>query len=388
MENSTGLLIGIDIQENSSQLCFFDVQTKEPQNILFSDKKTMLDNPVPLSKWGDISKNGSYGEMDQLVNYIATLIEYAKKLANVREVSRICITVCDFQVDILDAISVIMNKLMLPREQWMIIGHEESYAYYAYNQKRELYASGVMLVDYGVNGITAHLMSNGKYNNNEVIMENKYVLESDDIKAVPKGEKTLEDVEDEIINWLAPTLQDYIVSSLYLTGAGFNVNKFPDELTRFFCNRRKVFAGQNIFVKGACFAAYEDSCKGKMENVILACNNRVTTGIELNIVERGVPKRLRVIKPGTNWYQARRKLDFILEDVSKITLIMKPCDTSKEYYEEIDISEIPYRKGKMTRIGMDFQFNSDSRCTITVKDKGFGEFVKSSGKVVYKEISI
>lgn len=388
MENSTGLLIGIDIQENSSQLCFFDVQTKEPQNILFSDKRTMLDNPVPLSKWGDISKNGSYGEMEQLVNYIATLIEYAKKLANVREIGRICITVCDFQVDILDAISVIMNRLMIPREQWMIIGHEESYAYYAYNQKRELYASGVMLVDYGVSGITAHLMSNGKYNNNEVIMENRYVLDSEDIKAVPKGEKTLEDVEDEIINWLAPTLQDYIVSSLYLTGAGFNVNKFPDELRRFFCNRRKVFAGQNIFVKGACFAAYEDSCKGKMENVILACNNRVTTGIELNIVERGVPKRLRVIKPGTNWYQARRKLDFILGDVSKITLIMKPCDTSKEYYEEIDISEIPYRKGKMTRIGMDFQFNSDSRCTITVKDKGFGEFVKSSGKVVYKEINI
>ncbi len=388
MESNTGLLIGIDIQENSSQLCFFDVQTKEPQNILFSDKKTVLDNPVPLSEWGEISKNGSYGEMDQLVNYIATLIEYAKKLANVSVIGRICITVENFQVDILDAISVVMGKLMIPKEQWMVLGHEESYAYYAYNQRRELYASGVMLVDYGANGITAHLMSNGKYNNTEVIMENKYVLDSDDIKAVPKGEKTLNDVEDEIINWLAPTLQDYIVSSLYLTGAGFNVERFPDELTRFFCNRRKVFAGQNIFVKGACFAAYEDTCKGKMDNVILACNNRVTTGIELNIVERGAPKRLRVIKPGTNWYHARRKLDFILEDISKITLIMKPCDTGKEYYEEIDISEIPYRKGKMTRIGMDFQFNSDSRCTVTVKDKGFGEFVKSSGKVVCKEINI
>lgn len=388
MEENTGLLIGIDIQEDFSQVSFFDVQTREPQNILFSDKKTTLANPIALSKWGDISKAGYVGEMDSLVNFVATLIEYARKLAGVDKVDKVCITVEDFSIDVLTAVKCIMDKLMTSREQWLVIGHEESYAYYAYNQRRELYASGVMLLDYRACGIKAHLMSSAKRNGAEIIMENSYVLDNEDVRAVFMKEKELADIQKGITEFLTQPLQEHIVSSVYLTGEGFNVERFPDELTKFLCNRRKVFAGQNIFVKGACFAAFDETHKGALENVILACHNRVSTGIELDIVERGVRKRLRVVKPGTNWFMAYRRLDFILEDVSKIILIMKPCDSGKEYYEEIDISQIPYRNGKMTRIGMEFEFNSDSRFTVTVRDKGFGSFVKSSGKVISREIRL
>lgn len=388
MEGNTGLLIGIDIQENCSQVCFFDIPTREPQNILFSDKKTMLDNPAELSNWGEISKNGGLGEMERLVNFVEALIEYAVRLSKNTQIDKICITVEHFQIDILDCISVIMDRLQIGRDKWIIIGHEESYAYYAYNQRKELYVSGVMLLNYKKDGIYAHLMRNGKRSGTEVIMENRYVLESDTVRAACGGSSGLADIQKEIIAWLSKPLQEHIVSSVYLTGEGFQVETFPDEFTRFLCGHRKVFAGQNIFVKGACFAAYEEAYKNLFGNVVLACQNRVTTGIEMDILERGVKKRLRVVKPGTNWYQARRKMDFILDDVNRIVLMMKPCDTGKEYTEEIDISEIPYYKGKMTRIGLEFDFHAHDRCTVVVKDKGFGDFVKSSGKVLYQELML
>ncbi|MBQ4284144.1 MAG: hypothetical protein IJB96_09480 [Lachnospira sp.] len=388
MENGVGLFVGININETHSMVSFLDVTAKEPQNILFSDKKTTQDNPIPLSSWGQISKSGDVAQTETIVNFVATLIEYAKRLTKATKINKVCIAVEDFRIDTLDAIAAIMMRLQYSREQWCVISHEESFAYYAYNQKRELYASGVMLLDYKADGIYAYLMSNGKYGDTELIMENRYNISGDNFKSVYEKNAGLETVMDDIMNWLSIPLQEHIISSIYLTGEGFNVESFPEKLTRFFCNRRKVFAGQNLFVKGGGFGAYEESVIGTKENVILSCSNRVTTGIEVDICERGVAKRLRVIKPGTNWYTARRRLDFILEDVNVIRVILRPCNSNKESYEEIDISSIPYRKGKMTRIELDIKFNSDSRCTITVKDKGFGDFVKSSGKIVSKDIEL
>ncbi len=388
METGIGLYVGIDISNNHSMVSFLDVAAKEPQNILFSDKKTTQDNPVPLSEWGQISKTGSSTQMDTIVNYVATLIEYAKRLAKASLIAKVCVAVEDFQTDTLDAIAAIMTKLQYTREQWCVISYEEAFAYYAYNQRKELYAAGVMLLDYKPDGICAYLMSDGKVGNKGIIMENRYCLLGDNYTAVYEKKAGLDTISQDIMEWLIKPLQEHIVSSIYLTGEGFNVEEFPDGLTKFLCNRRKVFAGQNLFVKGASFGAYEESQQGMKEDVILACSNRITTGIEVDIVERGVQKRLRVIKPGTNWYTARRRLDFIIEDISSIRMILKSCDSNKERFEELDISQIPYRKGKITRIELDIRFNSDNRCTVTVKDKGFGEFVKSSGKVVSKDIEL
>lgn len=388
MDTNSGLLIGIDIQENYSQACYFDQTNKMPQNILFADNRYELDNPVVLSSWVDIFSQGVFSKAEELAGHIALLIEQTKRASKVFTVDKICITTQYFQSDLLDVIAAIMEKLDYTQEQWLVISHEECYAYYAYSQKRELYNFGVMLLDYEADGIHAHMMSNGRKNGTELIMESSCRLDNENIRAVYTKEKELKEIEQELIVWLKEILTERILSSVYLTGKGFDVDTFPEALTKYLCTRRKVFAGQNLFVKGACICAYEEMNSAAFDSVLLACHNRVTTGIEVDILERAVSKRLRIVRPGTNWYMARRRLDFILEDVRRIRLIMRPCDGSGDYEEWIDISEIPYRPGKMTRISMDFQFASDDRCLVTVQDKGFGVFVKSSSKTVCREISL
>lgn len=285
---------------------------------------------------------------------------------------------------------MIMKRLGIDDDKWSVISHDESFALYAYSQKKELYSASVLLLDYGENGIDAILLNKTKAAslNKDIVMENTYDISNESVSAAFTGAIFLDEASDCIIEWLSDIFSKYSVSSLYLTGEGFNCESYPDRLTKFLCMRRKVFAGQNLFVKGAVYYCLKDSDKESLNNLLLACKNRVTTGIEVQITDRGIVKRLRIIKPGVNWYMAYRKMDFILDDINKITLIMKPCNDSAEYTEEIDISEIPYRKGKMTRISMEIAFVSDSRCVVTVTDKGFGQFVKSSGTVIVKEIDI
>jgi hypothetical protein len=214
------------------------------------------------------------------------------------------------------------------------------------------------------------------------------MLASDVVNRTGNRDLPLAKASPEIIEWLSDILADHYVSSIYLTGGGFDVEEFPPELTKFLCNHRKVFAGQNIYVKGAAFCGYEELYPLASGQMVIACNNRIATGIEMDIVERGKPKRLRIVKPGTNWYTASREFQFIASDLNVINLYMKPCDGRKEYIESIDVSEIPYRQGKQTRINISFDFTADNKFTVTIKDRGFGDFVRSSGKVINEQFDI
>ena len=42
----------------------------------------------------------------------------------------------------------------------------------------------------------------------------------------------------------------------------------------------------------------------------------------------------------------------------------------------------------MTRLDVEFNFTADNKCNVTIRDKGFGDFVKSSGKVINEQFDI
>ena len=390
MQSGKGLLAGIDISNKYCTASYFDYDEKKVKSVIFADNRPVADNPYEFKKLPDLFKEGSVRESDTAVGHVSKIIEYIKKISGLLYIEKICFTLKDFYMDNLCVISMIMKRLGIDDDKWSVISHDESFALYVYSQKKELYSASVLLLDYGENGIDAILLNKTKAAslNNDIVMENTYQLSNERVSAAFTGAISLDEASDCIIEWLSDIFSKYSVSSLYLTGEGFNRESYPDRLTKFLCMRRKVFAGQNLFVKGAVYYCLKDSDKEYLNNLLLACKNRVTTGIEVQITDRGIVKRLRIIKPGVNWYMAYRKMDFILDDINKITLIMKPCNDSAEYTEEIDISEIPYRKGRMTRISMEIAFVSDSRCVVTVTDKGFGQFVKSSGAVIVKEIDI
>lgn len=383
-----GLVIGIDINREISMASYFKEADLSVENITFPDGRSYKDNPVSADRWPQIIKEGYQGQLDDICLFFNQIIEQAKKLSGRVRVGMIAFTVYDFSIELLDSIAYIMERLNIPREHWTVISHEEAYVYYAYSQKKDLYASGVMLLDYQNTGIHCYLCSDRKMGGKSVIMENNYMLASDLVNKACERKELLAQATPEITEWLADILNDHYVSSVYLTGDGFDVEEFPAELTRFLCNHRKVFAGQNIYVKGAAFCGYDELYPLTANQMIIACHNRIATGIELDIVERGRNKRLRIVKPGTNWYTASREFQFIAEDLNVINLHMKPCNGKAEYTESIDVSAIPYRQGKVTRLSVAFEFSADNRMTVTIKDRGFGDFVKSSGKVINEQFDI
>ena len=382
------LILGIDICDEFSQVSYYDVKTQTAESVPLIGNAMILKNPVPLNIIFENAQQGLPIQMDELTKLVGYLLDSAKKFRKISDVNKICVTVEEFSITLLDALKTVFSIYGYNADRLSFISHEESYAYYAFSMKKELWSGGVLLLDYSFKGIAAFQLANFKIKNNDIIAEEYQLFEDIDLLQAVKGEKSLDDVDERLVKIVKQLMNGKVISSIYLTGAGFDTDHLPSGFLNFICNRQRVFVGQNLYVKGACIAACENVVATKYTNTIFACKNRITTGIEIEILERGKNRILRVVKPGTNWYEAGRTMDFIVDDCTEIKLKMIPIAGKANYEEIVDLTEFPYRTNKTTRIKMEFKFTADDRCLITVKDKGFGDIVRSSGKLIHKNLKI
>lgn len=388
MKNTNSLILGIDLCNEFSQVCYYDVKTQKSESVPVSGTGMICKNPIPLDVIFESMNEGLPIQMNELSKLIGYLLDSAKKYRKCPEIQRICVAVEDFNITLLDVLKTAFEINGYKSDMVTFISHEEAYAYYAFSMKRELWNGGVILLDYTDRGINSIELANVKIKNSEIIVEEQLLFDDAQLQQVISGDKTLDEIDGLLETIGMQILNGRVISSIYLTGSGFNTDKLPPRFLKCICNRHRVFAGQNLYVKGACFAAYEELDQSRFANTIFACKNRITTGIEVGILERGKNKVLRVVKPGINWYEAGRTLEFIVDDCSEIRLNMIPVAKKESYEELIDFGEFPYRANKTTKIRVEFEFTADDRCLVTVKDKGFGEIARSSDKVIYKNLEL
>lgn len=384
------LVLGIDVCNLVSHICYYDTTTHLAESVPFIGNTMILENPVSLEQIFKGLESGEPIEMEELVSLLAFLIEVAKKHCQCADIGKICITTPEFRIGILDGMRTACERLLYNQQKVFFISHEESYAYYAFSMKKELWSSGVALFDYSPQGMEACTMHMVKVKGELLVVENRKSYTLPELSAAfdAYGKCDLFQVDEQLTSCAKDLLEGTTSASVYLTGTGFDTDQLPDQFLKYICSRRRVFAGQNLYVKGACYAAWEETSHERFINVTFGCHNRVPVTIDLDIIERGQNKIFRAVKAGSNWYGTRRTIDFILEDCTQMVLHMHPLAGRDSYDEIIDLSEIPYRANKTTRVSVSFDFTGDDRCLVTVKDKGFGEIVKSTDKVIYKTLEM
>lgn len=344
-----GLIIGIEYDKSVIQACVYDMRAGIP---------VACDEVSGLS--------------------IADAIRRILGRYNVDEIGSLCVKSGLSDIEELNDISNQINSLGINENQYMITGPIQSFAYYAYSQQKELYKSGVVLMDYDGQIINIYRLS---YNTADCV---QYIVSAHEQYTID-SQSGMSD--KKLVEYVSDYFSRNTASSVYLTGKGFDVKKLPDGLSKVLVNGRKAYIGQNLYVRGACYAAYENIYHDIFDNVTLLVDGCIKVNIETDINERGKAMRFRIIKMGTEWYMARRSVDFIIEDMTTLALKLITAD-GKCTDKIIDISSIPYREGKTTRIRMDIYAVSQDKCILTIKDLGFGEMFRTSGRVITEEIDL
>ena len=95
-----------------------------------------------------------------------------------------------------------------------------------------------------------------------------------------------------------------------------------------------------------------------------------------------------LLDAGTNWYDAKAEIDFLLEEENRFSLRITPLNGGEIRDVEIALTGLPQRPARTTRIHLQIDMADLTTLRLNMEDFGFGEFFPATHQFWEKTISI
>ncbi|MCR4745381.1 MAG: hypothetical protein K5894_09165 [Lachnospiraceae bacterium] len=255
------------------------------------------------------------------------------------------------------------------------MGHEESFFYYAMSQPIELWQRGVVLYDYGRKSFKRErLMINSQYNPATVFTDEKSF---DDM--IPFKEEEEERFDNMFREISENEFVSDTASAVYLTGDIFR-GRWADKTFRFLCTKSRVFVGQNLYTKGACFAAADLSGWTRLgSRYIFMDETRLHSSISARTVYAEREGIVPLVSAGISWYDVDASAEFMLSSDRRIELLIQGDEDEGERNALIRCDWIPERPERASRILLHLSCPVKNQLKVEITDLGFGEIFRSTG---------
>lgn len=272
----------------------------------------------------------------------------------------------------------ITEGLEVPDECIFWQGHEDSLFSFLVNQPQRMLGYETAVFDLvGEQLVTYRVEMNHKTRPIVTTMQKECVAGLEKKKHYPSIKE-----HDECLSRLDLLMKDYfadfvagrIVTAMYLIGDGFRGEWYPESL-KLFCRNRKVFVGNNLYGKGACYSAAERIWQSEEEKQYLFLgNDMLRYNVGLTMWKDDTQEYIPLLDAGTNWYDAGTELEFMMEEAETVELLVTPIDGSGTYTVTLQLPEIPPRPFRSFRFSLTAQMQSERGLFLCIKDEGFGDF--------------
>jgi hypothetical protein len=272
-----------------------------------------------------------------------------------------------------------MKKIGISEKKIFIQTYLESFYYYLLNQKKELWTYDVALFEYKNNEIIGNVLRLNR-------KVSPVVVSIEEIGRVSFQRKNLTMMEwnqkrDALfLELIEKVLHDRPVSSAFLIGSGFD-KTWADESIVMLCNRRRVFQGENIFTKGACFAIRERIDERTLKGYLYESQDMIRCNIGMEMVIKGNSEYTTFIQAGINWYEANFECEFLLENEKEVILLLHSLEKGEKQEVVIPLEDLPIRPARATRLRLELFFVSREICKVKISDLGFGDLYPTSNRV-------
>lgn len=420
MNEERQLLVGIDLGRTISQISCFDNKIYEPVpvgRLHGTEREYEIPVAFAINKktnewlWGTdaLEAGEDFIHLDNILERIASVDKFEiagytfhskevlkrfflKELSLLKEyypndtIKKLVISIDDRDVAITGIIKDACEELGIMADRLVIQNHKQSYMYYAVSQPKELWINNVGMFEYNTGGLSYSQISIDRKNVPYIvgvekkdlsdIMPYELLTESDDIRI------------KYAFNTVANTvLHKQMVTTIYVTGNGFE-GKWASEALKELCVGRRVFRGQNLFTKGACYAAREFAGNGKLEGFIFLDEDMITSDILIRTYHNAEFCEVALAKAGSRWKEIDSSIDVIPDDEEEIQIITRNVLLHEAKAHILSLSGFTGRENKMTRFTVRLRFASKDTCIVTLKDNGFGEFCPSSNRIWERYIDI
>lgn len=407
------LLLGIDLTNDCTQISMYQMSSKDTTSISMSmDGSNPLIPTCLLIK--ESTKEWVFGEEAQKVHslsggiYIDHLLskirqdepiviydttltpvmllsKYFKKLFSyIRQrflnstIGKLVITMDDMSSKMVDAIYDSLKPLGLERDRVKIISRVESFMYYILSQRQELWANDVGLFHFDENGMIYYRLSVNRRTIPMPVVVNRINLSE---------EFTLSQLEKEESDRFAfrfekmanQLLFQRLTSSLFFTGIGY-LGDWVDSTLKKLCVGRRVFKGQNLYTKGACYAA-KALYYGELKEYLLLSDEMITSTIELKVYQNAKDVKYPLARIGTPWWQVNEAVTVILDNTNELELTVTNLLKREPIKEVFRMDGLMERENKTIRLSIQLHYVDRETAVLTVRDTGFGQFYNTTYRI-------
>lgn len=413
-----GSMLGLELNQEFCQISYYDREKHEPETLEVS-----VDNyQIPLML-GQFHGQWLYGRD---ARHLATVDEkntvsdlYGKALRQERvevggqvrdgvwllarflqlalerfkNIDCLTFSVPETDIDISRMLKGMGRFLGVAKENIFIQDFKESFCNYMFYQPKELWQYEAALFYCDRNEIRAYMLRklktvSGRGAEMFVTVDevaNARMKELAAIYPVLNVDKA-KNADERFKSFIQSVFEKKVVSSVFLTGEGFENNWYPNSL-KVLCNGRRAFIGNNLYSKGACYTSYRRA-RDEDDLPVYLDETKMMEQVCLRMRVRGKEGWYPIVEWGSHWYESDGQWEVLLEDTSDIEIHIESLYTGELQAETVSLEGLPKRKDYALRLSIETMFTDENTCRIRFRDIGFGEFYPATDFQVEKTIHL
>lgn len=406
------IIVGYDLGNHFSQIsyCTYDSDTPETLSVVAGGESysipTALLKRQGVSQWFYGREALKYADMEEGF-LITDLVELAKKgepvlvdgeefdpvalltlfvkrslallsmVSGPDRIDAMMITCENLDGRMAEVLSAVAAGLSLKTRKISFEGHVESFYYYTIHQPPELWNRQVLVCDYNRDMVRTYRLECNRRTTPVVafVEEGEYPFQQ--CAGLPLEtsfkESFFAQMDERFLAILKEVCEGRAISSAYLIGEGFK-EEWMQESLRYLCRGKRVFQGNNLYSKGACYGMKEKlnpSEVGK-EHVFLG-REKLKANIGMKVLRQGEASYCALLDAGTSWFEAFYSLEFLLEEGNSFSLVITPLNGRNVRYAQITLDGLPVRERAASRLYMEIKMTGENSIRLGIEDLGFGE---------------
>lgn len=334
------------------------------------------------------------------INFMAsTLLEkfFRKVLGIVKmkypnsSILQLVVTVEDMSEPLTECIYTAMQALGINKDRVVVKSHAVVAMYYTLNQNKDLWMNDVGIFHYtGTKLFFYHISINRRTKPCAVTVKKEEL--TDAFKELYTSEETstkeYKSELSELFHRLAKTtLSKHVISTLFITGKGFEED-WIDETLQKLCLGRRIFKGQNLYTKGACYMARELKGEKRLEDYILLSEDMLHSNIFMTVYVNAKIQEVILAKIGTPWYEVKEKVEIIFDGKAEVVLHCKSLFARETETYKLALDDLPDRPNKMTRASLSIQCKEKNYVEASLRDLGFGTMYPATDAICTSRIPL
>ena len=296
------------------------------------------------------------------------------QVTNAERIGALMITCEELDHRMLEVLTAATEGLHLKTDQICFQSHVESFYYYNLHQPEELWRHKTILCEYGDASIRTYCMECNRHTTPVVA----YMEEREFPFPVPESDEKMQEIAKKLC-------ENQMISSVYLIGEAFSRDWMKESL-RYLCKGRRVFQGNNLFSKGACYGMMERLTPGENgKNHVFLGKDKLKSNIGMKVLRQGEESYQALLDAGINWYEAKNTMEFYLLEGRAVEILITSLTGKGNRIARIVPEEL--QEG-IIRLRISVEMRDDTHLKVELEDLGFGTFRAATHHIWKEEIEL